>query len=70
MSTIKMAYALQHNPDYSGDRHPWHWYSGKTVDDLTRTSAHASEADALDLLGNRLISMAQQKRELAARLGG
>ena len=69
MSTMKMAYALHHYPDYDGDRHPWHWYCGETVDDLARASAHASEVDALEQLGNRLLKMAQQRRELALRQG-
>ena len=67
MSMIKMAYALHHLPDYHGDRHPWHWYYGATVDDLTRSSAHTSEADALEYMGKRLLRMAQQQRELAVR---
>ncbi len=67
MSTIKAAYALHYSPDYSGDRHPWHWYSGTTVDDLARTSAHASESEALEFLGENLLKMARQKRERAER---
>jgi hypothetical protein len=67
MSTIKMAYALHNFPDYHGDKHPWHWYYGPTIDELERTSAHASEADALEHLGTHLLHLAQQRRELAAR---
>jgi hypothetical protein len=69
MSSIKMAYALHYYPDYSGDRHPWHWYSGETIDDLGRTSAHATEDEALEHLGTRLLEMAQQRRQLAIHQG-
>ena len=67
MSVIKMAYALHHSPDYSGDRHPWHWYTGATFDDLARTSAHASECEALEYMGEHLLEVARQRRERAAR---
>jgi hypothetical protein len=67
MSTIKLAYALHYFPDYDGDKHPWHWYCGETIDELTRTSAHASEDEALEFLSNRLLTMVQKRRELAKR---
>jgi hypothetical protein len=69
MSMIKMAYALHYFPDYDGDRHPWHWYSGETVDDLTRATAHATEVEAFEYLGHRLLTMARQRRELTIQRG-
>lgn len=69
MSMIKMAYALHRFPDYDGDRHPWHWYSGETVDDLMRATAHATEIEALEYLGHRLLTIARQRREHSLRQG-
>lgn len=67
MSTIKVAYALHYFPDYDGDKHPWHWYFGETIDELTRASAHTSEDEALEYLANRLLTKVQQRREVANR---
>jgi hypothetical protein len=67
MSTIKMAFTLQHSSDYEGDRRPWHWFYGESFDELRRSSAHATEVDALEQMGQHLIGLARRQRELVAR---